>query len=211
MYGSDIALFFKSSDGNYLLERRYVEGSNIKPVLAPIQSLELIFGYQGDSNNAITAFIFQRSTKTPCHSTLSEIFLDGRGQHIIYAFGQSNVFGYHNPLHRGNSFIDFSLKTVDVKYPSDALTFSFKTPPIRVLPDNPTTYCYSFHYMPQDKPYHMIGYEPIINSSLIHHMIGFSCSKDIGGLYPVGKVNCINTASEAVLIIKFRRLDRNIV
>jgi hypothetical protein len=92
MYGSDIALFYTNSYGKPVLESRFVPGYHATPVLNEIQNLELIYSSQ---SSAGTSFIFQRSSKAPCNSKRFDILLDGTGQNLIYAFGESNNFGQH--------------------------------------------------------------------------------------------------------------------
>jgi hypothetical protein len=44
----------------------------------------------------------------------------------------------------------------------------------------------------------MIGYEPIVNSPMIHHIIIYRCFADISSLYPGGNQICINSANQNI-------------
>jgi hypothetical protein len=92
MYGSDIALFYMNSNGQSVLESRFVPGYNVAPVLNDLQNLKLVYSSQ---SYAGTSFIFQRSSKAPCNGKRFDILLDGTGQNLIYAFGETNNFGQH--------------------------------------------------------------------------------------------------------------------
>ena len=77
------------------------------PILDKIQNLKLITGYQfdnyKDSLGPVTAFIFERRVKSCKDSSVpgntffqeDQDFLLDRSQFFIYAFGNSNSFGYH--------------------------------------------------------------------------------------------------------------------
>ena len=48
--------------------------------------------------------------------------------------------------------------------------------------DKSTVYCYSGHTLPQDKKYHVVRAEPVLNSShpeLVHHMIIYICLQEL--------------------------------
>ena len=97
----------------------------------------------------------------------------------------SHEFAYHSAGRRATVWINF-LGTAPAPLALDA----YQTHEVRgnwlTVPVDKTVYCYSGHQLPQDKKYHVVRSEPLLNSShphLVHHMILYTCMQDLDAAF----------------------------
>ncbi|ORY33880.1 PHM/PNGase F [Rhizoclosmatium globosum] len=141
-----------------------------------------------------------RPTKT-CDSMDYEI-VSGQQQHIIFAYGQSTTnIGYHGPNNRGNAVVTLypatanstvgiqkakALKAVkQLAATSNLNTVSIQFPNVTV-PSTLTSYLCVHFELPSDQKYHVVQYEGIITTNVVHHMIMYGCTgkpSSFGDLY----------------------------
>lgn len=177
------------------LEQRYASGDML-PTIAARNSLKLVYGYQDTSQ---TNFIFQKSVQSPCAGqTEADIIIDGTGQWIIFAKGESNKFEKHLPINRGNKFIDFSSSqnSSSTVISTDIQTISVNVKNFTVpVTGGSTQYCYSFYKLPSNSSYQLIQYSPILTSKKVHHMILYSCTVDVSTQFMKNNVQCVSDSS----------------
>lgn len=102
----------------------------------------------------------------------------------IVAWGDTHEFSYHMPGRRATGWINFYNRPA-TESTADLKTFDTVVNTHRPRIDS-TIYCYSGHQLPQDKKYHVVRAEPILNSShphLVHHMILYTCLQDLDPVF----------------------------
>jgi hypothetical protein len=174
MYGSDMAVV-RQVNGKFVVEDRHAMRS-VTPTLDASQDVTLLAAV---ALSGRTSVVIKRPTVT-CGGTEDIDFKDVEAAAIV-AWGDSHEFAYHSAGRRATAWINFlgaESAPVDLK--------GYKTHEVRGnsldVPVENTVYCYSGHQLPQDKKYHVVRAEPLLNSShphLVHHMILYTCLQDL--------------------------------
>ncbi|KAJ3025112.1 UNVERIFIED_CONTAM: hypothetical protein HDU68_007452 [Siphonaria sp. JEL0065] len=198
MHGADIWVLLKNSTGGYYIQDSFATTTTI-PVADASQDVILLTAPPLSSTN--TVFSFMRAIKT-CDSNDLEV-VQGTKHHMIWAYGLTNTaLGYHGTNSRGIAMVNLyplpsnslSVKakakakaSVDqLKASSDLQTVSIQFPNVTV-PTAGTTYLCTHWQAPADQKYHVVQYEGIINTDLVHHLVLYGCvgaPKKFGDVYP---------------------------
>ena len=178
MFGSDMTVV-RQEKGVFVAEDYYAMASE-KPTKDVNQDSKLL---KADVSGGRTSIVFVRPTKT-CESSLTSFedldFNDVLTAAIV-AWGDTHDLGYHQPGQRASAWINF------FDNPPEESTAGLQSIVLRgntldVPNADSTTYCYSAHILPQDKKYHVVRAEPILNSSHpqhVHHMILYTCLEEL--------------------------------
>jgi hypothetical protein len=175
MKGADIALFKKTSTGTWTLVDSYAPGF-VRPVADRSQDIQLL-GVQ--ETDGVLSASWQRHLR-PCDQ--QDLAIPSTTIYVIWAHGSE--WGYHGSTNRGSKLVSFlgrdsrpaatsppviieansskGLMILDITYPVD-------------IPTQETTYFVKYFRLPSDKKYHIVHYEPITNSKLLHHGVAYSC------------------------------------
>lgn len=174
MYGSDMTVIRRVNDA-FVAEDRHAM-SSVKPELDASQDATLM---AADASSGKTSVAFKRRTKT-CRADSEDLPFTDLLTAAIVAWGDSHDFAYHLPGHRTTAWVNWFNKPAAPPENAALKTHTVQGNPLDVPVDR-TVYCYSAHKLPQDKKYHVVRAEPIINSShpeLVHHMILYTCLQD---------------------------------
>jgi len=179
MYGSDMTVIRRVNDA-FVAEDRYAM-SSVKPELDASQDVTLM---AADASSGKTSVAFKRRTKT-CRADSEDLPFTELLTAAIIAWGDSHDFAYHLPGRRATAWVNWFNKPTA---PPESAALKTHTVQGNLLdvPVDKTVYCYSAHKLPQDKKYHVVRAEPIINSShpeLVHHMILYTCLQDFDPLF----------------------------
>ncbi|KAI8609382.1 PHM/PNGase F domain-containing protein [Chytriomyces sp. MP71] len=187
MFGGDLWLLRKDVLGAYYIQDSYSSGPNVLNVDTQ-QDLTLLSAPPPSNNN--TVFTFIRALKT-CDSMDMEI-LQGYNHHVVWAYGSSqSSVSYHGPNQRGDAGILFypnaqkslaairkqkaALEIQNLATNSNLLSYAATFPNHTVSPAKTTYFCTHIE-VPRDQKYHIVQYEAILTSSIIHHMILYGCT-----------------------------------
>jgi hypothetical protein len=179
MYGSDMTVIRKINDV-FVAEDRHAM-SSVTPELDGSQDATLM---AADASSGKTSVAFKRRTKT-CRADLEDLPFKDLLTAAIVAWGDSHDFAYHLPDRRTTAWVNWFNKPEAPPENAALKTHTVQGNPLDV-PVKRTVYCYSAHKLPQDKKYHVVRAEPIVNSShpeLVHHMILYSCLQDFDPLF----------------------------
>lgn len=182
MYGSDMTVI-REVNGSFVAEDRHAMSSST-PSLDLAQDVTLL---AAEASRGKTSVMFKRPTKT-CRSSVEDLDFPDVLTAAIVAWGDSHEFAYHLPGRRATAWLNFfdpPVASVAQNGPGDLMTHTVQGNALDV-PVDKTVYCYSAHKLPQDKKYHVVRAEPIINSShpeLIHHMILYTCLDEFDPLF----------------------------
>ncbi|KAJ3024574.1 UNVERIFIED_CONTAM: hypothetical protein HDU68_007999 [Siphonaria sp. JEL0065] len=204
MFGADIWLLKRNDSGGYDIQDSFSMTSAL-PVEDTIQNVQLLS--QPTPSDTNTAFTFTRRLKT-CDEADHEI-IEGQNYHVIWAFGStsSSSFSYHGANNRGNAMAtlyhsygtldsySMSLEAVEALAKSSNLKELEIKVPLNNIPSNQTSYLCTHLEVPADRKYHVVEYEPILTSNLVHHMILYACKSkailNFGDIY-----NCESMQSD---------------
>lgn len=120
-----------------------------------------------------------------CDGDLQDISVGDNIVPLILAYGAdgSYDFLYHGFDRRGSVWLNLMQKPSPTPSPPDgASIMEVRHTNLSVPQDDETKYCYSAHVFPQDRKYHLLRAEAILNSShpeLVHHMIIYSCVSEV--------------------------------
>jgi len=171
MKGADIATFSYSA-GEYVLEDRYAT-EYAEPAVDDLQNLELLDFILDDTQ---TTVVYSRAIKS-CDVDQDVPILSG-GTQVIFAFGSTSRPSYHGTSNRGTKTLYFFREPTVPQMPDDAQVVEILSP-LYEIPSKDTTYTCSSHVLPSDKKYHVIQWRPLVNSSLIHHLVLYGCPYDV--------------------------------
>jgi len=174
MYGSDMAVVRKV-DGKFVVEDRHAERS-VTPEMDAGQDVELL---AAEAEAGRTSIVIKRAAVT-CGGSEDLDFTDVEAAAIV-AWGDSHEFAYHSAGRRATAWLNF-LGTEAAQEELD----QYQTHEVRGnsldVPVDKTVYCYSGHQLPDDKKYHVVRAEPVLDSShphLVHHMILYTCLQNL--------------------------------
>lgn len=107
---------------------------------------------------------------------------EGVPQAVTWSRGRA--WSYHGTTNRGNAQVTFIPGTDPLPtLPPDTRTLNLNIGNVTV-PSQETTYLCRTFELPNDKKYHIVRYEPIIDTArLLHHMVVFFCARrpdDVG-------------------------------
>ena len=180
MHGSDMTVVRKV-EGTWVAEDRYARAS-VTPQLDAAADVNLL---AAEASAGRTSILFQRPTRT-CQTGEEDLVLADVETAVIVAWGDSHDFAYHTPARRATAWLNL----FSPRPPAEAEGVggeALREHEVRVnrhaVPaDKSTVYCYSGHTLPQDKKYHVVRAEPVLNSShpeLVHHMIIYICLQEL--------------------------------
>ncbi|ORY33868.1 PHM/PNGase F [Rhizoclosmatium globosum] len=187
MHGADIWVLLKNAtSGIYYIQDSFATSTTL-PVADSQQDVRLIKAPSALSTN--TVFTFARGLRT-CDSQDLEV-IQGQTQHIIWAFGQTSTqLSYHGPLTRGTQVLTlYPLPSTSTQMKAKAkakaavsslaTTSSLQTLTIQfpnvTVPSAGTSYLCTHVQVPADRKYHVVQFEGMVQSKLIHHMILYGC------------------------------------
>ena len=175
MTGADIALGYKDHDGKFVLENRHATGF-IYPELSEDQTVNMRLK-EGHQGNGSTSYIFEKKNTAGCAETQATVETDA-WQWFIYSFSEDNTFAQHLPGHNGKQYVKLgtgkTVATNTVTKIAGTSNFTITQDEI-TIPTDETTYCYSLHKMPAGKKNFLLGEIPTRSSSLLHHLVVYSC------------------------------------
>ncbi|ORY33879.1 PHM/PNGase F [Rhizoclosmatium globosum] len=195
MHGADIWILRQNGKGEYYMQDSF-STTTATPIADSQQDVELLTAPDSAANH--TVFTFMRPLKT-CDPDNDHEIKEGLSQHLIWAYGSSEgSLNYHGPKTRGNaaatlfhdpSSVDTraeSLQAVQaLQAASELKVFEIQFPNVTVPPAHTTYLCTHFQ-VPADRKYHVVQYEAILTTKLVHHMIIYGCvdkPKSFGDLY----------------------------
>ncbi|KAJ3047239.1 hypothetical protein HK097_000103 [Rhizophlyctis rosea] len=176
MRGADIYVISPEREGKLGVRGYWADGPGV-PALDTQQNAKIVESWTKRGAGKTTA-VWKRKLNTcdPQDHPIANV----TEQSVIWAIGSSDIFGQHAPENRGSSRVTFrpdpNVKPA-VADPSDVQTFEYHFN-YTVPNDKPTTYTCShrlFALPSADTKYHIIHYEGLPQSKLVHHMIMYAC------------------------------------
>lgn len=175
MTGADIAVGYKDSAGNFVLENRYAAGFTA-PKLSNDQKNNIRLK-EGNQKNGVTAFVFEKRNKADCLQNQVDVTKDS-WQWFIYSFSDENNFGIHEAGKKGKKYVKLgTTKTIsvnEIRDVDDSKEFTIVQPEI-TIPTAETAYCYTLHKLPAGKKNFILSERPSSSSKLLHHLVVYSC------------------------------------
>ncbi|KAJ3281591.1 hypothetical protein HK104_011374 [Borealophlyctis nickersoniae] len=182
MRGADITVI--SDNNGKLIARDYWAEVAGAPSPKKEQSSQ-IKSDKSSRKNGVTNAVWTRPLITCSEQTQS--IANGTVQAVIWALGESDVFGKHANGNRGDTRINFMQQTAaeKPKDPSDLQVFEMFFDNYTVPADQETTYtCIHTSFQAPPPPaggngtnkYHVIRYEGVARNKEVHHMIIYGCN-----------------------------------
>ncbi|KAI9347717.1 PHM/PNGase F domain-containing protein [Obelidium mucronatum] len=214
MFGADLWILLKNSTtGKYYIQDSFAS-STLTPVADVQQDAFLLTAPPASATN--TVFTFMRPIKT-CDAADYEI-VEGVAHHIVYAWGQSTTaFGYHGPTDRGNTVLTLLSASLNstagvqkekaqkavhkLQLSSSLQSLEIRFPNVTV-PSQMTSYLCVHFEVPSDQKYHVVEFEGIVTTSVVHHMIMYGCYQkpaSFGDVY-----DCARMESACSQVPKYR-------
>ena len=180
MIGADM-IVVRYLGTSWIAENRFATATSLPP-LDTVQDVILL---GASAANGVTSFQVQRPL-VYCNSAM-HISIEDTLAPLIFAYGVDGSYelAYHGFDHRGTVWVNLIEDTPPQAPPAGASVLEVRHATFSVPADDTTKYCYSSHVFPQDRKYHLVRAEPVLNSShpeLIHHMIIYSCLSEVSGL-----------------------------
>lgn len=175
MTGADIALGYKDSAGKFVLENRHAAGFTA-PELSNDQENNIRLK-EGDQENGVTAFVFEKKNKADCLQYQVDVTKDS-WQWFIYALSDENTFAMHEAGKYGKKYVKLgTTKTIsvnEIRDVDDSKEFTIVQPEITISTAE-TTYCYTLHKLPAGKKNFILSERVSSSSKLLHHLVVYSC------------------------------------
>ncbi|KAF8072698.1 moxd1 [Scenedesmus sp. PABB004] len=173
MRGADVALLNRTAGGWALVDA--FAPDFVAPTADAAQDLRLV-GLAARAGGALTAA--WRRAVAPCDAR--NLPLGPAPLHVLWAYGPR--FGYHGRASRGGVLVDLRAGRA-LNAPGSAASVAGE-PGLRTLelklggpiPAQRTTYLVQYFTLPADREYHVLRYEPIVGSPLLHHGVLYSCA-----------------------------------
>ncbi|KAK3622612.1 hypothetical protein LTR56_022077 [Elasticomyces elasticus] len=175
MTGADMAVGLRGDNGSFVFENRHAAGF-VTPQVSQDQTnnMRLI---EGDQENGITYFIFEKKNKADCLTRQNDVFTDS-WQWFIYAHSDQNTFAQHGPSNMGKEYVKLgtgnTVSVLDARPVNNTQEFIVLQPEVTIPPEE-TTYCYSLHKMPAGRKNFLVGERPVASSPLLHHLVLYAC------------------------------------
>jgi hypothetical protein len=179
MIGADI-ITVRRVGSSWIAEDRFASAAEL-PQLDSRQDVMLV----GASSAGGQSFFQVVRPLVYCDGDLQDISVGDNIVPLILAYGAdgSYDFLYHGFDRRGSVWLNLMQKPSPTPSPPDgASIMEVRHTNLSVPQDDETKYCYSAHVFPQDRKYHLLRAEAILNSShpeLVHHMIIYSCVSEV--------------------------------
>lgn len=168
MAGSDIVTAYVEKDGTVVIDDMYAT-SKTAPLEDRCQDWEIVRGEQTSLGQTIVHL--RRKLNT---GDLQDRPIESGPSRIIWAFGELDSISYHMG-NRGMAGITFYTTKHPVdNFDPDAIGYQFLMPSFKV-PIKATTYACTTFTVPQDVDYHIVQFDPLINSPLVHFLILYLC------------------------------------
>ncbi|KAJ3038472.1 hypothetical protein HDV00_000569 [Rhizophlyctis rosea] len=188
MKGADITVI--STDSNNKLQAQdYFSEAFAMPQLDSSQDVTLDASRSSSSGNSTTA-VWSRPLDT-CDDHDFDI-LTHVDQKVIWAIGTGPTLSYHGPTNRGTTSVTF-IPDPNAKPPAsdpaDLAMFEVYMPNVTVPSNRTTSYTCTHGELTLPKnntKYHLIRYEGVARSKLVHHMIIYGCltpPSQLGDIY----------------------------
>ncbi|KAF2759067.1 PHM/PNGase F [Pseudovirgaria hyperparasitica] len=175
MTGADIAVGYRNSDGEFVLENRHATDF-VTPELSDDQTNNIRLR-EGSQENGVTAFVFEKKNRADCLENQVDVSTDS-WQWFIYAFSDENTFAQHGPGHNGKKYIKLGTGTTisvnEIRDIDGAQNFTIAQPEM-TIPTQETTYCYTLHKLPEGNKNFILGERPSSSSDLLHHLVVYAC------------------------------------
>ncbi len=178
MIGADITVVTREGS-KWIAEDRFAKAAGI-PTLDTRQDVTLL---GAEAAKGMTSFQISKPLVN-CEDTSQDISIGDGLIPLILAYGNegSSTLAYHSFNRRGTVWVNLMQKQTPRTTLVDTSTLNIRHANLSVPQDDETKYCYSAHVLPQDRKYHLVRAEPVLNSShpqLVHHMIIYSCFSDV--------------------------------
>lgn len=174
MKGADIAMLTKDPSTGKLVLQDMFSTQYAEPQKDQKQDKYLLWASQ-DIDKKYTEMIFSRPL-VACDGediTIKPEF----ASHVIFAYGLDHTFQYHE-TRRGMKEVDWIPEKKTESKDSKGQSIILRSPVVSI-PPQPTTYSCTFFNITLTGKNHISFVNPIVKSSLVHHMVLYKCEKPV--------------------------------